>query len=464
MHVAPAEMSRAMNARFQGTAEGERARGDLALVFAPELVVADELAARVSQAQALAELGEIVAHAEHPEGLVRVAVHVVARGLGAAIVAIVQPDDDGALHVRSSTSRSLVETRLRDRGSLAAVALDTGAPAAQDALSPLTDPELTSGGAASAVCVPLSGGTRAVGVLCACSAVRRAFDASEIQFLQIAANVLGACLARHAAIREIQAMQARLALADRLLASATVAAGLAHEINNPLAVVTSNVAWVEEVLGDLPQGAALGTELRRELCEALYDARRSADRMRDLIRDLRALNRVDESDLAGVPLGPLVRACASIVSAEVAGRAKLVLDLDGAPPVHGNEARLGQVFLNLLVNAAHAIPRGRPDSNEVSVVARREDGMVCIEVRDTGRGIAADQLERLFEPFVASVAPCGTAARGRGLGLAICHQIVTSIGGAIEVESAVGKGSTFRIRLRMAPPEALPGHLARTCP
>jgi signal transduction histidine kinase len=185
--------------------------------------------------------------------------------------------------------------------------------------------------------------------------------------------------------------------------------------------------------------------------------------MRDLIRDLRALNRVDESDLSAVPVGPLIRACARIVSAEIAGRARLVLDVDGSPSVHGNEARLGQVFLNLLVNAAHAIAPGDSDANEIRVTARAHGEAVAVEVRDSGRGIARDELDRLFEPFFTTSPACG-APRGRGLGLAICHQIVTSIGGSIDVESTLGEGSTFRVLLRIAPAEAPPGHFAQLVP
>jgi signal transduction histidine kinase len=425
-------------------------RSDLACLLAPQPVVADELAARVAQAQALAELSEIAAHAEDPEGLVRVAVHVLARGLDVALIALLEPDGSGALRARASTCRELVDARFEDAGSLPCVALDSGAPATEDVLSPARDRRLTSAGLASGVCVPLLGGPSALGVLCAAAAAPRAFDASEIQFLQIAANVLGGYLARHAAVREMGSMQARLALADRIFASATVAAGLAHEINNPLAVVTSNLAWIEEALESVGPESPVATEVRRELGEAIDDARRSADRMRDLVRDLRALNRVDETDLAAVALAPLVRACARIVSSEIVGRAKLALDLDDSLYVHGNEARLGQVFLNLLVNAAHAIAPGSPDSNEVRVTLRRQGAAVVADVRDTGRGIAANQLHRVFEPFYTTGATEGMA-RGRGLGLAICHQIVTSMGGGIEVESAPGKGSTFRVLLQVAP-------------
>jgi CheY-like chemotaxis protein len=114
--------------------------------------------------------------------------------------------------------------------------------------------------------------------------------------------------------------------------------------------------------------------------------------------------------------------------------------------VEANEGRLGQVFLNLLVNAAQAIPEGGVDQHEIRVVTRPHPEGVMIEVRDTGSGIAPDVLKRLFEPFFTTK-PMGV---GTGLGLPICQDIVTSFNGRIEVESKVGKGSTFRVILRAA--------------
>jgi len=121
-----------------------------------------------------------------------------------------------------------------------------------------------------------------------------------------------------------------------------------------------------------------------------------------------------------------------------------VRDYSGLPAVHGSEARLGQVFLNLLVNAAHAIPEGRADQHEVRVHARvAEPGMVMIEVRDTGMGIEPALLERIFDPFFTTKSP----SMGTGLGLAICHRIVSGLGGRIEVESEPTRGSVFRVWL-----------------
>jgi two-component system NtrC family sensor kinase len=121
--------------------------------------------------------------------------------------------------------------------------------------------------------------------------------------------------------------------------------------------------------------------------------------------------------------------------------------------VRASEGRLGQVLLNLLINAAHAVPDGKPGQNEVRVRLRAIAGRVVIEVQDTGCGIAPEVRDRIFDPFFTTK-PVGM---GTGLGLSICHGIVTGMGGDITVESEVGRGSTFRITLPI--PQASPGKL-----
>jgi signal transduction histidine kinase len=117
--------------------------------------------------------------------------------------------------------------------------------------------------------------------------------------------------------------------------------------------------------------------------------------------------------------------------------------------VLANEARLGQVLLNLLINAAHAVPDGDPEANEIEVSTRCDDaGRVVIEVKDSGAGIPEDVKRRIFEPFFTTKG----AGRGTGLGLSICHNIVTALGGEIAFESQLGQGTSFRVILPAAPP------------
>ena len=156
------------------------------------------------------------------------------------------------------------------------------------------------------------------------------------------------------------------------------------------------------------------------------------------------MSRPDDVALGRVELGSVVRGAVKLASRELRDRAQLVEDCEGVPAIWGNGPRLSQVVLNLLINAAHAIEPGKPMENEVRVVARASgSGSVVLEVRDTGCGIPQENLERIFEPFFTTK-PIG---EGTGLGLSVCHNIITAMGGTIQVESEVGRGTTFRITL-----------------
>jgi CheY-like chemotaxis protein len=128
---------------------------------------------------------------------------------------------------------------------------------------------------------------------------------------------------------------------------------------------------------------------------------------------------------------------------EIRHRARLVKDYGQTPTIDANESRLGQVFLNLLVNAAQAIPEGNAERNEIRIVTRAKDGWVVIDISDTGAGIPPERLARIFEPFFTTK-PVG---EGTGLGLSICHGIVGSLGGEITVSSRIGEGTTFQVTL-----------------
>jgi PAS domain S-box-containing protein len=264
-------------------------------------------------------------------------------------------------------------------------------------------------------------------------------------------------------VTEQRSMQARLALSDRMASVGTLAAGVAHELNNPLSYVTANLAFVAE---GIRRGVGPGDEgeIRAELLDAVGEARDGAERMRDIIRDLKTFSRADETRSGAVELTVVLESCISMAWNEIRHRARLVRALEHVPSVHGNEARLGQVFLNLLVNAAQAIPEGAADRNTITVATRLlGDGRVVVEFRDTGSGIAPEHRARIFDPFFTTK-PLGV---GTGLGLSICHNIVASLGGDIEVESEPGAGSTFRVVLQRwggAPQGTRPAPHARPSP
>ena len=182
----------------------------------------------------------------------------------------------------------------------------------------------------------------------------------------------------------------------------------------------------------------------RECAEALSEARVGAQRMRDIVRDVKIFSRAEEDVRAPVAIGRVLRGALSLAGSEIRHRARVAVEVAEMPPVLASESRLSQLFLNLLVNAAQAIPEGHADQNLIRVtVGRGAGGEVVVEVSDTGCGIPPAHLKRLFDPFFTTKA----AGIGTGLGLPICHGIVTDLGGEIDVASEPGKGSTFRVTL-----------------
>jgi signal transduction histidine kinase len=240
---------------------------------------------------------------------------------------------------------------------------------------------------------------------------------------------------------ERKQLQARLMLSDRMAAMGTLAAGIAHELNNPLAYVLGNLDYVARGLSpELPPSRDDVNEWRQVLAEA----RDGAERMRGLVRQLKDFSRVDDESPGRVDLHRVLDSVAQMAAKEVRLRAKLVKAYGAPPAVRGNEGKLFQVFLNLVINAAQAIAEGQPHAHEIRLTTRADEaGRAVVEVRDSGCGIHPEHLPRLFEPFFTTKPP----GVGTGLGLSICHTIVRALDGDISVESKPGLGTTFRVAL-----------------
>jgi len=237
-------------------------------------------------------------------------------------------------------------------------------------------------------------------------------------------------------------LEAQLVMSDRMVSVGTLAAGVGHEINNPLACVIANLSLAIEALA----GVAAG--LPGEALDELLDALAAARHVRSIVQDLRIFSRGEEETTGPVDVGKVVESSVRMAWNEIKHRARLVKRLEQVPPVRGTESRLGQVMLNLLINAAQAITAGRADENTITVsVVNPCPGWVTISVADTGAGITPENREKLFTPFFTTK-PVGV---GTGLGLSICHRIVTALGGRITVESAVGRGTTFTVTLPIQP-------------
>jgi len=244
--------------------------------------------------------------------------------------------------------------------------------------------------------------------------------------------------------RALREAQAQLQMSDRLAAMGTVAAGVAHEINNPLAYVMANIDFVLEELESLQKaGRPLSREDALEYLKALRAAQEGSERVRKIVLDLKSFSRRRDDEEGPVDVNQLVESAAAMLENEIRHHARLELALEPVPAVMGAEAKLGQVFLNLIQNAAQAIPTGHASDNLVRVSSTSDDRGVVIEVSDTGSGISEDNLQRIFDAFFTTK-PVGV---GTGLGLALCHREVSALGGRIEVSSEVGKGALFRIVL-----------------
>ncbi|MGE0401868.1 MAG: response regulator [Kofleriaceae bacterium] len=234
-----------------------------------------------------------------------------------------------------------------------------------------------------------------------------------------------------------------LMVSDRMASVGTLAAGVAHEINNPLASVIANIDMAVQDVQSMPDKSMLPAELVDEL----EDARTAADRVREIVRDLKIFSRAEEERHGPVDVEHVLESTLRMAWNELRHRAKLVRAFGKVPLVEANESRLGQVFLNLIINAAHAIPTGNYEGNRITLTTAYDPkGKVTITISDTGTGIPMHVRPRLFTPFFTTK-PVGV---GTGLGLAISHRIITQLGGTLTFESEIGKGTDFIVTLPVA--------------
>jgi PAS domain S-box-containing protein len=261
-------------------------------------------------------------------------------------------------------------------------------------------------------------------------------------------------------ITDRKSVEAKLVVGDRMVSVGTLAAGVAHEINNPLAYVMTNLDMIAE---ELEQQRAPALE---SLCQMVEEARNGAERVRRIVRDLRTFSRADEERRVALDVRGVLDRAINMSFNEIRHRARLEIDYGEVPMVDADEARLGQVFINLLVNAAQALPDGHSERHKIRVTAGYSpSGGAEITISDTGAGIPPQLLNRIFDPFFTTKA----VGAGTGLGLSICHGIVTRLGGDIAVESEPGKGTMFTVRLPPAvstpariadPPQVAAAHVA----
>jgi PAS domain S-box-containing protein len=237
--------------------------------------------------------------------------------------------------------------------------------------------------------------------------------------------------------QEQRELQKRLDGTERLAGIGAVAAGVAHEVNNPLTYILNNLDYA----------LALGPEpaLPKAIRDALIEAQSGALRVRDIVRDLKTFARVEGETQAPIDVRTVMDSSINIASSELIHRARIIKEYRDIPEIIADPSRLGQVFLNLIANAIQALPEGSPSEQliRVEVLPAADAQSIEVNIEDTGHGIPADRIERIFEPFYTTK-PIG---KGTGLGLSISRNTVTSMGGHIDVTSQLGKGTRFTVVL-----------------
>ena len=279
-------------------------------------------------------------------------------------------------------------------------------------------------------------------------------------------------------ITERNRLRTSALLTDRLATVGTLAAGVAHEINNPISWVLENLSFLKEqvdalkgLVDELKQIAQISNYGKQQNClneffsnkkheqdmakfeEVINETLQGAERIRDIVRDLKGFARVDKSESKIVDINSILATAINMAVPEFKFRAQVETHFaNDLPPVLASSGKLHQVFLNLIVNAAHAIPEGDIQNNKIILTSRLADDHVQVDITDTGQGIPATILPKIFDPFFTTKSP----GSGTGLGLAITHEVISNLGGEIKVTSTPMKGTTFSVFLPIQPNLILP--------
>jgi len=266
---------------------------------------------------------------------------------------------------------------------------------------------------------------------------------------------------------ELERLQAQITQTEKMASLGQMAAGVAHELNNPAGFIYSNIDVLKSYVTHLksylsaidsvdfpPEAANRLAEIREridydnivgDLSSILTDCYIGAERIRDVVQNLRLFSRLDEADFKRVDLNEGIQATVRLLALYYRdGRISLIQDYGELPQVNCYAALLNQVWMNLLMNAAQAIGQGK---GEVRISTRTQGTNVIATFSDTGSGIEREHLKKIFDPFFTTK-PVG---EGTGLGLSISHSIIARHGGKIEVKSVPGKGTTFTICVPVNP-------------
>jgi signal transduction histidine kinase/PAS domain-containing protein len=306
---------------------------------------------------------------------------------------------------------------------------------------------LKEAGLRSIAVMPITDGSRVVGVLVFAAPTVRARDETFMQTLPLLGNLIGQFMQRRHAEQQRRALQTQLYQSQKLQALGTLAGGIAHEFNNMIAVILGNASLAAQDVGDNP-----------EVRESLDQITAAAERARALTRRILLFGRAQVDTRTSMPLGPLIQDVMRLLRATLPPRITLSLDeAADVPPVRADATQLHQLIVNLCTNSAHAIGNEAGTIGiSLKTVAAPEVPMpalpsgageyVCLAVKDSGCGIDPQVRDRIFEPFFTTK----RVGEGAGLGLSVVHSIVQGHEGAIDLDSAPGEGTTFRVYLPVA--------------
>ena len=269
-------------------------------------------------------------------------------------------------------------------------------------------------------------------------------------------------LARNISSRRQLEMQ--VVQSEKMASIGQLAAGVAHEINNPVGYITSNLGSLKDYVKVIKQLHELNTQLQQQASESdvlsqiqeladtedidfvmddledlLSESLEGADRVKEIVNELKNFARVDESEIKEADINEGIESTLKVVWNELKYKANITKNLTPLPPIQCFPGQLNQVFMNLLVNAAQAMP----DFGEITISTDIKDDNIVIQISDTGQGIPKESIARIFDPFYTTK----EVGKGTGLGLSITHGIIKKHNGTIDIDSEVGKGTTFTIHI-----------------
>lgn len=257
-------------------------------------------------------------------------------------------------------------------------------------------------------------------------------------------------------VKTIESAQRQLFQAEKMASVGQLAAGMAHEINNPVGFVRSNLSTAQSYVEKLERLAQLAKAsgdaevaaywrqenldfILEDFATLLAESIAGADRVARIVADLKDFSKVDQAEEQIADINTCIRSVCNVASAQISKQAELVLALADLPPTRCRPGHLNQVFLNLLLNAAQAMDR----PGQIRIATRVERETIGIEISDTGRGMAPEVLDRIFDPFFTT----REVGQGTGLGLTVARDIVAAHGGMLSVASKQGQGTIFTIKL-----------------